>query len=163
MPSESTAVYVGAAVMVVVILVLAYQSWESHCQNAGHPNTEFMRKKKGGRSAPPAKKKGFSESELEEFLSSRTGSVSQDSYDPSEVGVEQAVVDSHREFVDEAYNSTQGANATDVIRDDTNEVNPRWGLRRVDYTTTFSDSDARTVSSESPDQVEQPNAGKFTL
>ncbi len=76
-------------------------------------------------------------------------------YDPAVDSLEPSVFDSHREFTDDAYVSTQGPNATNSERDDTNEINPRVGLRRVDYTSIQSGDDARVVSSEYPEQVAQ--------
>jgi hypothetical protein len=84
-------------------------------------------------------------------------------WDPASMSLEQSVFDSHREFVQDAYVSTQGANSTNTVRDDTNEVNKRWGLRRVDYTSVLIGDDARVVPSEYQAQVEQPNANTFVL
>jgi hypothetical protein len=163
MPSEDSAVKCAClSVAIVIILVLAYQLWDGQCLNkAPAAKTENMSLR------PPAKanggkKKGFSEGELETFLNTRHGEEPAVGYDPASIGLEQSVIDSHREFTDEAYNSATGANATDSVRDDTNEVNVRWGLRRVDYESTFSSDDARTVSSEDPEQVQQKH-GNYTL
>jgi hypothetical protein len=84
-------------------------------------------------------------------------------WDPSKFSLENSVFDSHREFVEDAYVSTQGPNSANSVRDDTNEINKRWGLRRVDYTTIQAGDDARVVHSEYPDQIDQPNAGTFLL
>lgn len=86
-------------------------------------------------------------------------------WDPAEFSLEGSVYDSHREFVKDAYVSTQGPNNKNTVRDDTNEINPRVGLRRVDYTdlAAQSQSDARVVSSEYPEQIAQPNAGTFLI
>jgi hypothetical protein len=78
-------------------------------------------------------------------------------YDPARMSLEPGVYTSHKNFVEDAYVSATGANATNVIRDDTNEINPRWGLRRVDYNTVYSGDNARIVSSEFPDQMIQMN------
>ena len=76
-------------------------------------------------------------------------------YDPAKESLEQSVFDSHKEFVEDSYISTQGPSSVNVERDD--EVGPvtRWGLRRVDYTSIVPGDDARQVPSEYPDQVEQ--------
>ena len=76
-------------------------------------------------------------------------------YDPADEGLDRSVYDSHNAFIDESDLSSQSPSAAYVERDDTNEVVKRWGLRRVDYTSTFSEDDARTVSSEYPEQVAQ--------
>lgn len=89
--------------------------------------------------------------------------MSDTQYDPARDSLEQSVFDSHSEFIEDAYVSTQGPNSTNSVRDDTNDINPRVGLRRIDYTSAYSQNDARTVSSEYPDQVMQANAGTFVL
>lgn len=76
-------------------------------------------------------------------------------YDPMAVGIDKSVIASHEEFAKEALDYSMGANATDTYRDDTNEVNKRWGLRRIDYESAAPDSDARTISSEDPSQMIQ--------
>jgi hypothetical protein len=76
-------------------------------------------------------------------------------YDPAGMSLEKSVFDSHREFVEDSYISTQGANSTDSVRDDAQDINPRVGLRKIDYTSAFSESDARVVSSSAPDQLAQ--------
>jgi hypothetical protein len=83
-------------------------------------------------------------------------------YDPARLSLEKSVFDSHREFVADAYISTQGANSTDSVRSDSMDVNVRHGLRKIDYVSAFSESDARVVSSESPDQVAQ-RTGAFVI
>jgi hypothetical protein len=80
---------------------------------------------------------------------------STDAYDPAADSLDKSVFDSHKEFVDESYSSSSGPSAANIERDDTNEVVKRWGLRKVDYTSVYSSDDARTVSSEYPEQVEQ--------
>jgi hypothetical protein len=80
-------------------------------------------------------------------------------YDPARMSLEKSVFDSHREFTEDAYISTQGANSTDSVRSDEQNINPRVGLRKVDYTSAFSESDARVVSSEAPDQIAQRTGG----
>jgi hypothetical protein len=76
-------------------------------------------------------------------------------YDPAQMSLDQSVFDSHNEFVEESYSSTQGPSSANIERDDTNEVVKRVGLRRVDYSSVYSSDDARTVSSEYPEQVQQ--------
>lgn len=83
-------------------------------------------------------------------------------YDPARLSLEKSVFDSHREFVEDAYISTQGANSTDSVRSDSQDINPRVGLRKIDYTGVFSGETARVVSSESPDQIAQTN-GSFVI
>jgi hypothetical protein len=78
-----------------------------------------------------------------------------ESYDPAADSLDKSVFDSHKEFVDESYSSSSGPSSANIERDDTNEVVKRWGLRRTDYTSVYSSDDARTVSSEYPEQVEQ--------
>lgn len=85
---------------------------------------------------------------------SESGDESQH-YDPAQESLDKSVVDSHKEFVDESYASSTGPSAANIERDDTNEVVKRWGLRRTDYESVFSSDDARTVSSEYPEQVAQ--------
>jgi hypothetical protein len=69
-------------------------------------------------------------------------------------GVEKSVVDSHKQFVDEIHHKTTGA-STETVRDDSNDVNPRWGLRKTNYFDAVSGVDARTTSSEDPRQMYQ--------
>jgi hypothetical protein len=83
-------------------------------------------------------------------------------YDPARMSLERSVFDSHRAFVNDSYVSTQGANSTDSVRTDEQNINPRVGLRKVDYTSAFSESDARVVSSETPDQINQVT-GQFVI
>lgn len=85
-----------------------------------------------------------------------------EAYDPARLSLEKSVFDSHREFIEDAYVSTQGANSTDSVRSDEQHVNPRVGLRKVDYTSVFSEADSRVVSSESPDQIAQ-QTGEFVI
>lgn len=134
---------VGLTVAIIVVILLSYDWYHAH-------SAELMHVKKGG---APDPKHGFTEKDLEKFLGTET--VTPADYDPAAVGLEQSVLDSHKQFTDEAYAYAHGANATDIIRDDPNEVNRRWGLRRVDYDTAVSGADARVVSSEDPHQVHQ--------
>jgi hypothetical protein len=76
-------------------------------------------------------------------------------YDPAQESLEQSVYDSHKEFVDDSYISTQGPSSINVERDDETGPVKRWGLRRIDYTTTQVGDDARQVPSEYAEQVEQ--------
>jgi hypothetical protein len=76
-----------------------------------------------------------------------------DSYNPAKDSLEQSVYDSHQQFTDDAYVSTQGASGAQSERDDAMDINPRVGLRQVDYQSVSSGDDARTVSSEYPDQL----------
>ncbi len=83
-------------------------------------------------------------------------------FDPAKESLEQSVFDSHKEFVDEAYSSTSGPSATNVERDDNNDINVRWGARRVDYTSVFPSDESRSTHSEYPDQLASDN-GSFVL
>ena len=135
---------VGLTFLVIVTIVLAYDWYQNH-------SSEVMTRVR-------AAKKAVTTRELEQFLSA---SSTQAAYDPASTGLEQSIVDSHREFTDEAYQYAQGANSTDVLLDHEENVNPRWGLRRIDYSV-GSGSDARTVSSETPSQMKQ-GTGSFVL
>jgi hypothetical protein len=130
--------YIGMTAAIIGVIVLSYYWYQDH-------STEMFTRHQ-------EKKKGYTEAELEQFLSPE---VDQHVYDASAMGLEQSIVDSHKQFTDEAYKYAHGANSTDVIRDDTNEVNRRWGLRRIDYESAYSGEDSRTVSSEDPSQVQQ--------
>ena len=85
-------------------------------------------------------------------------------YDPSLFSLDKDVIDSHREFVQESYLSGPGAGASVGLQTNTHLTAPNkwWGLRRVDYTTAFSKDDARTVSSEYPDQISR-EVGTYTI
>ncbi len=72
------------------------------------------------------------------------------------------VYNSHKEYVETNYDKSQGPSLLNVERDDTNEIVKRVGLRRVNYTGVFQGDDARTTSSEDPDQVAQ-KTGTFVL
>ena len=76
-------------------------------------------------------------------------------YDPAHMSLEQSVFESHREFVDDSYVSTQGPSSGNSVRDDTNEINKRVGLRRTNYMDIQPADDVRTTSSEYADQVQQ--------
>lgn len=69
-------------------------------------------------------------------------------------GIEKTVMDSHRQFVDEIQHKTTGA-STETVRDDDNDVNPRWGLRKTNYFDATAGADARVTSSEDPRQMYQ--------
>lgn len=113
----------------------------------------------------PVNERTAQQNQMNEDLSSLKLSTDQveeldplQAYDPARLSLEKSVYDSHREFVEDAYVSTQGANSTDSVRSDAQDINPRVGLRKVDYTSAFSEADARVVSSESPDQIAQRNS-----
>lgn len=74
-------------------------------------------------------------------------------YDPSMIGLEQVVRDSHAEFVQDAYVNVQTPTTANSVRDDDTGAVKAWGLRRVDYTGVYSGADARVVSSEYPEQL----------
>ena len=74
-------------------------------------------------------------------------------WDPAMMSLENSVFDSHREFVSDAYVSTQGPNNKDQVRDDTNDINPRVGLRNINYRDVYTLPDARVQSSEEPAQM----------
>jgi len=79
-------------------------------------------------------------------------------YDPARESLEQSVYDSHKEFVEDSYISTTGANASDSLRTDTNDINKRVGLRMIDYSSVNSeDETVRITSSEYPEQMGNRN------
>lgn len=183
-PRSQLIQYITFAVSIVLLLVLIYK-WYCHekreyrygpsryehrgrrydrdsdyeCPMKRQPSLESIKYRDRSR-----RRRRLSEHELHEgFLNYGDGTPEQiESYDPAKESLEQSVFDSHKEFVDESYDSTQGPSSANVIRDDTNEVVKRWGLRRVDYTGAFSESDARTVSSEYPEQVAQ-QTGSYSI
>lgn len=83
-------------------------------------------------------------------------------YDAAKESLEQSVFDSHKEFVEESYTSTQGASSANVERDDDVSVVPWVGLRRPDYSGIVVGDDARTVPSEFPDQVGHQDGRQHT-
>lgn len=91
--------------------------------------------------------------------------VSDLGWDPAKMNLDQATFDSHHEFVNDSYISGQGASISSGLQtnDHLTAPNPWVGLRRVDYTSAFSQRDARTVSSECPSQIARENAGGYTL
>jgi hypothetical protein len=69
------------------------------------------------------------------------------------MALEASVTDSHKKFASELRKKT-GTASNNTERDDSNDVNPWVGLRRPKYrTVASSQADARSVSSESPDQM----------
>lgn len=111
--------------------------------------------------APKKQRNGqFNEHDLEGFISKN--SDDQAIYDPISMSLEKSVFDSHNSFVDDAYSSMTPSSAASV-RDDRNDVNPRVGLRRVDYSGIILDGSARTISTETPDQMESENQSTYTL
>lgn len=135
MPSSN--VYAATLVVMILVIIFAYHKYEGY-------STEKMQ----------GQKKSYTEKQVKEYLEGQQ--------DPASIGLEQSIIDSHKQFTDEAYFHAQGANATDVIRDDTNDVNPQVGLRRIDYSGVFSGDDARVVSSEDPSQMVR-RVGLFTI
>lgn len=143
-------------------LVSAMNPKRSRFYSSGSdPNTSLARR--------PINERTAQQNQMDQDLSSLKLSTDKieeldplQAYDPARLSLEKSVYDSHREFVEDAYISTQGANSTDSVRSDEQNINPRVGLRKVDYTSAFSESDARVVSSESPDQVAQ-KTGSFVI
>lgn len=132
---------------------------------ADHPHTK-------AHFAPRSMNGKMNEKQLEHFLGSTAGHdehfdtspgasnpIAPDAddmmYDPAKESLEQSVFDSHQEFVEDSYTSTQGPNSSNVERDDDTGPVKRWGLRRIDYQSIYSGDDARTVSSEYPEQMDQ--------
>ncbi len=76
--------------------------------------------------------------------------------------LEPEVFASQNAYTKEMTNSTSGASAQSV-RDDPNDINPWVGIRGAvrDYSSVYSDSTSRVVSSETPDQMKQPT--RFVL
>lgn len=162
--SKYVAIQYGMLVAGVILLVLAtwtwYKNWSTPalaaCKTAHAacvaavvaPTTSSFASKAPGKITETMLHEGFMDGpEMPESDS--------ESYDPARLSLDQSVFDSHKEFVDESYSSTQGPNSANIERDDTNEVVKRVGLRRVDYTSVYSSDDSRTVSSEYPEQVAQ--------
>ena len=69
-----------------------------------------------------------------------------------QMSIEPEVAMSHQTYSNDVGRSTSGA-STNVVRSDRNDINPRVGLRTIDYHSVYSSRDARTDSSESPDQM----------
>jgi hypothetical protein len=69
-----------------------------------------------------------------------------------QISIEPEVADSHQTYTNDINRSTSGA-SSNVVRSDRNDINPRVGLRAIDYHSVYSASDARTDSSEAPDQM----------
>jgi hypothetical protein len=69
------------------------------------------------------------------------------------MGLEQTVSDSHKQFMDEVHHRTSTSSKM-TVRTDDNDINPWVGLRRPRYNHGATpESDARTVSSETPNQL----------
>lgn len=146
--------------------------------------SRFTAKKKDDYQFGHINKDTLNENQLEGFLSSRSGSdtiydfndpskephnqLLKDSsdmgWDPAKMSLDQDTIDSHNEFVQEAYLSGPGAGASVGLQTNTHLTAPNkwWGLRRVDYTSAFSQNDARVVSSEYPDQIKR-EVGTYTV
>jgi hypothetical protein len=69
-----------------------------------------------------------------------------------QISIEPEVTDSHQTYTNDINRSTSGA-SSNVVRSDRNDINPRVGLRAIDYHSVYTASDARTDSSEAPDQM----------
>lgn len=146
-------------IVLIFQLYIAYQNYSKSCvvDTTSHfkptpPIQKPVTKKRTG---------NLTEKDLEGFVS--TPGAETTHYDPITMSLEKSVFDSHKQYADDAYITSVGPSAAVSVRDDTNEINPRWGLRRVDYTSAQSGSDARIVSSETGDQMEQANVGTYTL
>jgi hypothetical protein len=69
-----------------------------------------------------------------------------------QMSIEPEVAMSHQAYSNDVGRSTSGA-SSHVLRSDRNDINPRIGLRTIDYHSVYASKDARTDSSESPDQM----------
>ena len=69
-----------------------------------------------------------------------------------QMSIEPEVAMSHQAYSNDVGRSTSGA-SSNVVRSDRNDINPRVGLRTIDYHSVYASRDARTDSSESPDQM----------
>ena len=152
--SKETTHCLGIAAFIIVIVIV--YMWYDGQLVVGLPTISAA----PATSSFTAKKKGFSEGELDAFLNNKKEGM--EDYDPSGTNVNLSEINSHQNFVDTALSFASGTNSTDVLRDDTQEINKRWGLNRVDYTSVFSGDDARTVSSEAPEQLKQ-RVGKYVI
>lgn len=179
--SKCAAIQYGLLVAGVVLLMIAtwswYQNWstpalaackmaQAECRDAalaGKSKSSFAARRHAapsGRLTENMLHEGFMDYKSEKNWESSSDDESESGdesqhYDPAQESLDKSVVDSHKEFVDESYASSTGPSAANIERDDTNEVVKRWGLRRTDYESVFSSDDARTVSSEYPEQVAQ--------
>ena len=179
--SKYVAIQYGLLVAGTVLLLLAswswYQNWssperaackkaEAACRAAIVPavavttSTFAGAKHRSGKITENMLHEGFMDYSAEQTYNGVQAEVSAadevaNNYDPAQDSLDKSVFDSHKEFVDESYASSTGPSAANIERDDTNEVVKRVGLRRVDYTSVYSSDDARTVSSEYPEQVAQ--------
>jgi hypothetical protein len=88
----------------------------------------------------------------------------EEDYDYASMSLEDSVFQSHQEFVEDSYISSQGANMTDSVRDDLIYPNSWVGLRRPDMMSANSeDPTNRVVSSEYPEQVTPETQSSFVL
>ena len=107
----------------------------------------------------------FTEKDLERLTTSPdiTDIGATPEYDPASMSVDAEVYASHQAFVDNTYLTSTGASGENSVRSDAQDINPRVGLRRVDYTTAYSGDDSRQVSSQTPDQLDQGKGYGYCL
>ena len=177
---ELVAVALGISILVVLILLLS--CWNS-CQQPSHEDDEEYMPRTHQRHRGCNKRDGFvpygvplrqhtaNVSGNNQFYSpDGTGKtnlqqmqqynavVNSDSLDGDyneviqQMSIEPEVAMSHQAYSNDVGRSTSGASAN-VLRSDRNDINPRIGLRTIDYHSVYASRDARTDSSESPDQM----------
>ena len=66
--------------------------------------------------------------------------------------LEPEVFDSQSSYVKDSNRATSGA-STMTVRSDSQDINPRVGLRLTDYHSVYAAADARTEHTEAPDQM----------
>lgn len=78
-----------------------------------------------------------------------------------EQALEPAVEEQHRKWHGEIPHTTT-TSSHDVVLDSDDDINPRWGLRRIDYHQVWPDApDVRTMPSEEPSQM--PRVKQFCI
>jgi hypothetical protein len=102
----------------------------------------------------------LNERDLAEYLSNGSGDM-QAAYDPIAMSVEKSVIDSHKSFVNDAFSMTPTPALS--VRDDPNDINPWVGLRRIDYSGVVLDGNARSISTEAPDQMRSTDRHSYIL
>lgn len=162
----------------ILVIVLLYNWYNTYASNYVMPCQRFRQPENFASKATKApSQKMLNEQTLHEgFLNYQSQNADLDfqssynvanyddapEFDPARESLEQSVFDSHKEFVDDSYISSQGPSSTNTERDDDSGPVKRWGLRRVDYESVQSGDDARQVSSEYAEQVRQ-NVGSYVI
>jgi hypothetical protein len=73
------------------------------------------------------------------------------------IALEPSVFDSQQDYVNQMWQKVS-TSSSDVVRDDENLVNPRWGLPRYSqYRTAIPMSDVRMMPTEYPTQMPESN------